>query len=122
MKLLDDYENARKKLFAYFGYKEDWQVIPVDDGRKFYWSISGEGQGSVVRFGETVKILHSEDGYYENEIYCYHHLPKWVYQGKEYTLIVVDTHTDGNKFLQIFDNSKKVKWESNEKMEPENDI
>ncbi len=32
-----------------------------------------------------------------------------VYRGQDYTMISVDTHVDGNKFLQIFDNKKEVK-------------
>lgn len=46
---------------------------------------------------------------YSNEIYTQRFLPKWVYRGKDYTMICVDTHTDGNKFLQIFDNSKEIR-------------
>ena len=36
------------------------------------------------------------------------HLPKSVYYGKEYTMVVINTHTDGNVFLSIFDNNKKI--------------
>jgi hypothetical protein len=62
----------------------------------------------VVRFAKTEQELESEDGdYYENEIYTQRHLPKWVYRGADYTMVVVDTHTDGNKFLQVFANANE---------------
>ena len=111
MKILDDYFVLREQIFEYFGYVEDWRVLPLDDARQYYWRLDSEGPGTV-RFAETESALlldeddDSED-YYENEIYTQRHLPKWVYRGAEYTMIVVDTHTDGNQFLQIFANAKE---------------
>lgn len=112
MKLLDDYFKLQKQIYEYFGYVEDWAVIPIEDSRECYWRIIGGDTGDV-RFAETKEILLDEDSeqYYENEIYTQRHLPKWVYRGEEYTMICVDTHTDGNKFLQIFSNDKEVKDE-----------
>lgn len=45
---------------------------------------------------------------YECQIYTQRFLPKWVYRADELTMICVDTQTDGNKFLMIFDNAKEV--------------
>lgn len=111
MQLLNEYNQKRQELFDYFGYVEDWVVIPVDDATKYYWFINGgEGRNGEVRFANTTADLDDEDAgnFYSNEIYTQRHLPKWVYRGEEYTMIVVDTHTDGNKFLQIFDNAKEI--------------
>ena len=110
MKSLDAYNVFRDGIFKYFGYVEDWRVLPFDDARQYYWSLTeGEDSGGV-RFAESKEQLEDEDAgdYYENEIYTQRHLPKWVYRGKEYTMICVDTHTDGNQFLQIFSNDKEV--------------
>ena len=108
MKLLDDYFALRNQVFEYFGYVEDWRVLPLDDARHFYWRLDGEGPG-LVTFAETEAGLDDTDeaDAYENEIYTQRHLPKWVYRGAEYTMIVVDTHTDGNQLLQIFANAKE---------------
>ena len=109
MKLLNDYENLRDQIFDYFGYKEGWVVIPLDDSTNYYWSIDDEDSGPVV-FADTVQELNSKSGqYYECYIYTQRHLEKYVYRGKDYTMIVVDTNTDGNKFLSIFDNKKEIK-------------
>lgn len=106
-KLLDKYDELRNELFSYFGYVEDWCVIPLDDSREYFWRLEGEGPG-IVKFADTEIELENEEGkYYENEIYTQRHLPKWVYRGAEFTMIVVDTHTDGNKFLQIFSNANE---------------
>ncbi len=107
MKLIDNYFKTQKQIYKYFGYCEDWVVIPIDDAREYYWRLNGEGPG-VVRFADTPELLNGlDENYYENKIYMQRFLSKWVYRAKDYTMICVDTHTDGNKFLQIFDNSKE---------------
>jgi len=109
MKLLKDYFKLQKQVYEYFGYKEDWVVIPLDDATKYFWRLDGEGYGSSVHFADTERELLDEDGnYYVNEIYTQRFLKKWVYRGKNYTMACVDTCVDGNKFLQVFDNSKEV--------------
>jgi len=121
MKQLDDYFKLQKEIFDYFGYVEDWVAIPIDDARDYVWTLDAEYDdngkviGGEVRFAETLKELENWEAgkYYSNEIYTQRFLPKWVYTTNDYTMICVDTHTDGNKFLQIFDNSKKVDTEDN---------
>ena len=108
MKILDDYFNLQKQVHDYFGYVEDWVVIPIDDCREMYWCVDGEGSGSSVHFAKTEEELEEQTGeYYQNYIYTQRFLPKWVYRGPEYTMICVDTQTDGNKFLSVFDNAKE---------------
>lgn len=107
MKLLKEYFDIQQKIYDYFGYVEDWVVIPIDDATKYYWYIQGnDEQGSVLFAKMTSHFATGE--HYENEIYRQRFLPKWVYRGENYTMICVDTHTDGNKFLQIFDNKKEI--------------
>jgi hypothetical protein len=109
MKLLDEFFEIRKEIFEYFGYIEDWRVLPLDDATDYYWQLNQEKDGSgTVKFAESIKQFNSDGDYYKNEIYTQRHLPKWVYRGKDYTMVVVDTHTDGNQFLQIFDNKKEI--------------
>lgn len=109
MKQLDDEQAARKAVFEYFGYVEDWRVLPLDDAREMFWRIEGTDQSGKVRFADSIEQLDDEDAgdYYENEIYTQRFLPKWVYRGPEYTMVCVDTHTDGNQYLQIFSNANE---------------
>ena len=105
MQLLDTYARVIKEIHEYFGYVEDWAVIPIDDRREMFWKQDGYN----VRYAPDEDTLNSDGDYYEDEIYTQRHLPKWIYPGEDYTMICVDTHTDGNKFLAIFANSKEVK-------------
>lgn len=107
MKLLQEYFKLQKEIYEYFGYVEDWVKIPLDDCTDYLWCISGDNE---VVFAESEEDFKSGK-YYGNEIYRQRFLPKWVYPGSEYTMICVDTHTDGNKFLSVFDNSKQISEE-----------
>lgn len=111
MKLLDDYFILKEQLFEYFGYVEDWVVIPIDDARKYVWRLNGTEERGEIQFADTVNDLNDIEAgeYYINEIYTQRFLPKYVYRGKDYTMICVDTHTDGNRFLQIFSNENEIK-------------
>lgn len=104
---IDKYFKLQEEIFAAFSYVEDWCIIPLDDAREYYWRLYGEGPGEI-RFAEIAEKLDDEDmDYFENEIYTQRFLPKWVYRTETLTMVCVDTHTDGNKLLQIFDNSKE---------------
>jgi len=130
MKILDEYIKLQEEIFKYFGYEENWVTIPIDDARKYYWYLEQKEDGrGHVGFAEEKEVVIQAigvtggnpalslpyaalptlpDDYYENTIYTQRFLNKWVYEGKDYTMICVDTNTDGNKFLQIFDNQKRV--------------
>jgi hypothetical protein len=100
---IDQYKNARKAVFEYFNYVENWRILPIDDARSYFWKLVDEE--SEVRFADTEEQL--EEYYYVNEVYRQRCLKKWVYRGPEYTMIVVDTRADGNQLLQIFSNNKE---------------
>ena len=106
MEKLNEYFKLQKEIHEYFGYKEDWRILPIVDSRQDFWFKTG----GAVRFHDEKETLEDEEsgGYYENEIYTQRHLPKWVYVGEKLTMIVVDTHTDGNQYLQIFSNDKEI--------------
>lgn len=108
---ITEYFELAKQIHEAFGYQEDWVTIPMRDVREYYWHLTGEGSGDSVRSADTKEALEDEEAgeYYEDEIYTQRFLSKYVYRTDEFTMICVDTNTDGNKFLQIFDNAKEIK-------------
>jgi regulatory protein YycI of two-component signal transduction system YycFG len=105
MELFKQYQSLEEKIHSYFGYVEDWKVIPMDSQTEMYWKLELEDGVLVsVWFGPTVEDVEM----YRNDIYTQRFLSKYVYRGEDYTMISVDTHVDGNKFLQIFDNAKEI--------------
>lgn len=108
MEKVTEYFKLQEEIFDYFGYVENWKVIPLADCRAYYWYVTGEGHGDVVRYSENEETLKKLDGnHFADEIYTQRFLEKWVYRKDDFTLICVDTNTDGNKFLSIYDNSKE---------------
>lgn len=107
MKLIDDYFALQQQIYDYFGYSEDWRVIPLDDAREYFWRLEGEGPVEV-HYAKTESDLADQTGdYYVNEIHKERFSEKCVYRAEGYTMVCVDTRTDGNLFLQVFDNSKE---------------
>lgn len=108
MELLDRYMALQNEIFDYFGYVEDWRVLPLDDERKCFWTLieSGRGEG-VVRFAGTEEEL-LDGAYFEDEVYTQRHLDRWIYRGAEYTMIALDTNT-GNQLLRVFTNANERK-------------
>jgi hypothetical protein len=124
MELLKTYFTLEKQIHDYFGYEENWKVIPLCDSTDYYWMLIDRDLETetprCVRFcspmvnnelnARECMIENEEIGdYYEEEIYTQRFLPIWIYRKDDYTMICVDTHTDGNKFLRIFDNKKEVR-------------
>lgn len=108
--MLDKFESftkLREEIFEYFGYVEDWRVLPLMFDLEMYWATDGD----QVVFSEEKENLTDEEligNHYSNAVYKQRHLTKWVYRGEDYTMIVVDTNTDGNQWLQVLDNSKEL--------------
>ncbi len=107
-KLIDSFFEFQQIVHDFFGYVEDWVAIPIEDSRDYFWMI--DERSGWLRYAETKEhILDVEAGeYYEDEIYEQRFLPKYVYCVDHYTMVSVDTHTDGNKFLRILDNDNKI--------------
>src|SRR5579863_6289221 len=116
--LLNGFFQIQKQLFDYFGYVEDYVKLPLRDDTDAYWLLqqNERGGGKVIYAPEelTPQLLDRANPgtFYGDSIYTQRFLPKWVYRGRDFTMIVVDTHTDGNRFLAIFDNSKEAKPET----------
>ena len=104
--LLDLFFKVRQTVYDYFGFVEDWVVYPIEDYREHYWRIENDEE---VIFGEKDDVINDTGNQYVNTIYTQRFYDKWVYRGEKYTMIFVDTHTDGNKFFGIYDNAKEIR-------------
>lgn len=125
---VDRFFEAREAIFEHVGYRESWRVFPIDDSRELFWAVDAQ-ECAWVRFSPNRDALvywlstgddednnPHDDELYENAIYnaiyTQRHLTKWVYRGADLTLVVVDTRTDGNKFLRLFRNVNEVRPEA----------
>lgn len=107
MKLIEKFNIALQALYDHVGFKEDWVVYAVEDCTEMYWKLIDNN--SCVKFADSMKKFESDGDYYEYTIYTQRFYNKWIYRGKDLTMIFTDTNTDGNKFFTFFDNSKEVK-------------
>lgn len=100
---LKQLREIEKEIHEYVGFKERWRVLPIDDSTEYYWRCDVGG----VCFADTIEELQSGEGNcYDDEYYG--SMTDCVYEAEDVTAICVNTHCDGNVFLRIFDNSKKI--------------
>lgn len=117
MEMLKEYFALQEKIHDYFGYKEDWKVIPLVDDTEMFWFVEEcedeDGYSGSVSYAESIADLDSDgEASYMDDIYTQRFLPKFVFRGEDYTMISCDPHVDGNKFLRVFDNAKEVNPET----------
>lgn len=110
--MIETYNKALQAIYDHVGFVEDWAVYPIEDRNKMFWSIGINND--TVKFAETKDKFnsggdYSGGDYYVYEIYKQRFYNKWIYRGDNYTMIIVDTHTDGNKFFAVFDNNMEIK-------------
>jgi len=105
MSLIEKFNTAKQALYDHVGFVEDWVVYAIDDRTDMVW----REDGTEVKFANDINNFNSDGIYYVDEIYTQRFYQKWVFRGDELTMIIVDTHTDGNRFFAIFSNDKEVK-------------
>jgi hypothetical protein len=105
MNLIQEFEEAKAALYEHVGFVEDWVVCPIDDTTHMYWDVDDD----VVRYAPDIELFHSDGKYYEDDIYKQRFYSKWVYEGRQFTMIFCDPHVDGAKWFRVFDNTKRVK-------------
>jgi hypothetical protein len=119
-KRIDQYFTLLREVYDYFGYVEDWCVFPLHDDRDYYWFVDGGDERGmdgtlILSADEDVREQRRRweeemlggDRHYENPIYTQRHLPRWIWRADRYTMVLVDTYTDGNKWLSVLDNGKE---------------
>jgi len=67
--------------------------------------IDGE---SVLYAEDKYDVINKTGKYYQAEICTQRFYNKWVYVGKEITMIFTNPGVDGMKYFSLFDNSKKI--------------
>ncbi len=111
MGVVEKFFEAKQELCDYFGYVEDWKDIPFRDFLEDEWVLTQNENGSGwIGHGSkvTFETLDAGKEFYSATIYTQRFLPKWVYRGKDFTMVCMDTHCDDNKYFGIFRNDKEV--------------
>jgi len=104
MKIINDVNEAIKKLYEHVGFVEDWVLCPIDDCTDSYWDVDDEN----CKYADSVEQFESDGNYYQDDIYKQRHYSKWVYEGKELTMVMCNPHVDGVCWFRVFDNKKRM--------------
>lgn len=105
MQLIKNYEEALQVIYDHVGFTEDWVVCPIDDQTDKFWNTDGE----KVTYADSIEEFKEQDGnYYTEEVYKQRFYNKWIYEGKDFTMIFCDPHVDHMNWFRIFDNAKRM--------------
>lgn len=105
MKLIEKFNTALLELYNHVGFTPDFVVYPIDDCTECYWSEDG----NYVRYVEKLEDYNNHEYGWKDQIYTHRFYDKWVYRGKDLTMIFCDPKVDFAKWFRVFDNSKEVK-------------
>lgn len=103
--LMNNYFTAKRQIHEAFGYKANWAEIPLDDMTEAYWWF-GQNRLNWCDEKPTDEEVRGDKAEYDAEIYMQRFLPRWVYTTETHTMVSIDTHTDGNKFLAVLSNTR----------------
>jgi hypothetical protein len=105
MNIIENYEKSLQAIYDHVGFEESWVVAPIDDQTDKYWNYDDDS----VYFADSIDEFKTEDGnFYSDEIYKQRFYDKWVYEGKDFTMIFCNPSVDGMKWFRIFDNNKRL--------------
>jgi hypothetical protein len=109
--IMNNFNKARQALYDHVGFVEDWVLCPIDDCTDSYWLNYNDEK--VLYHKERKNVIEANGDHYEDDVYTQRFYTKWVYRGKELTMIFCDPHVDGVQWLRVFDNKKEVELRKN---------
>lgn len=103
--MLANIDALTNAVYRFFGYEEDWEVFPLSDETDKHWFVTEE---EVVGSGDPMTVESVTSGWdiFGGIIYRRRSSAESVLKAGGYTMICVDTQTDGNKFLAVYDDAK----------------
>jgi len=105
---LNGYFNLRREIQDYFGYKEDWEVLPLSDEREMYWMLVEDKTPFIVYSTEPLTTDTINDiGICIQFVYGHYKTRRTAYRRDDLVAVPLGPDIDGNKFLMIFDAAKE---------------
>lgn len=102
--------NLRERIYAAFGYVEQWRSFPFSDRRDCYW-LRTEHQFAYSSEPLTEEAVIAGTALSSGVVYTQRHLAKWVYEAEGFVMALIDTRCDGNIFLMVFRAERECKDE-----------
>lgn len=102
--LINNFNTLRQALYDHVGFVDDWVVYPIQDNTSLPWCIVA---GESVKYADDMDGFMTEGKYYEDDV-CKRYYPKAIYEGKDLTMVIINTHTDGMKYFAFFANKNRV--------------
>ena len=86
MRLMDDFNDAKRYLYEHVGFERIWDEICIKDRTDMVWQVFW----NRVKCASSIEDLASDDKtlYYQDSLHTRSGYPTGVYRGEELTMIV----------------------------------
>lgn len=105
LELVEEYGRALQKIYDHVGFKENWVICPIDNCLEMYWKLDND---NVLYAENKIDVVEETGNHYSDQIYKQRFYNKWVYEGKDFTMIFCNPCVDGMRYFSIFDNKRRV--------------
>lgn len=116
--IVDKYFKLQQDIYSLFGYVEQWTVFPLEDRRQYFWFVSEHRvwysskksnlDAVVAHYLESNELEWDITNVDSGDIYIDEKCSP-LHTANDLAMVQVDTNTDGNVFLAIYDIGKQVR-------------
>lgn len=105
--MLDTHFALVEAVYKAFGYAEQWRAFVMEDARGSYWMRLGEDAIAWSPEAFSEEPIVDGSNLCTAGIYTYRHLEQYVFRAEGLVMALLDTQSDGNALLFVFDESKE---------------
>lgn len=105
---LEKYLELEEEIFKEFGYEQTWHRYPIQVETDSYWLVTGLYNEVYVYSPKPFSKKSIESGK-EISSATIQGLSTGMWKTETHTMVLLDTHVDGNIWLFVFDNEKECK-------------
>ena len=109
IRCMNRFTSSRDELLGTFGVPDTWFTMYPEDHLSDYWFLMGRHKVVASDQPFTEESIEKGDIIYVNDIFTYRDFSQYVWRKHGLVLISVDTRTDGNKYLGLFDEDRECK-------------
>jgi hypothetical protein len=107
------YRDSYAAILEHFGCPQTWQEYMLDEQLDVHWFLARHGDTVVYSpkpiTPEALKDF-GEEGCPINDVHVmsHRHMDSSIYRKDDHVLILIDTQTDGNRFLTLYSADKEI--------------
>jgi hypothetical protein len=109
IRCMNRFTSSQDELLGIFGVPDTWFKMYPEDCLSDYWFLLGLNRIVASDLPFTEESIKKGDSICVSAIFTYREFSQYVWRKHGLVLVSVDTQTDGNKHLGLFDEDRECK-------------